>query len=144
VSFEDGYFPTSSGKLELVVPSYAPVTNISQHPYRFITPKTRHLQASQVFNIPRKFAAVREPSIFVHPDDAANEGIEDGEHVKVWNERGEVSLVARLSRRVQPGLLVSYMVRWGTNANATTPDDPADYGGNSTFHSNFVSVSRQS
>ena len=81
--------------------------------------------------------------IFVHPDDAAKEGIEDGEQVKVWNERGEISLVARLSRRVQPGLLVSYMVRWGANANATTPDNPADYGGNSTFHSNFVSVSRQ-
>ena len=142
-SFEDGCFPTSSGKLEMIVPAYAPVTSISQHSYRFITPKTRHLQASQVFNIPRKFAAVREPSIFVHPDDAAKEGIKDGEQVKVWNERGEISLVARLSRRVQPGLLVSYMVRWGANANATTPDNPADYGGNSTFHSNYVSVSCQ-
>ncbi len=142
-SFDDGQFPTSSGKLELVVPSYTLVQNTSEHPYRFITPKTRHLQASQVFNLPRKFAAVREPTVFIDPDDAANEGIEDGDQVKVWNERGEVGLVARMSRRVQPGLLVSYMVRWGVNANATTPDEPADFGGNSTFHSNFVSVSRQ-
>jgi len=32
------------------------------------------------------------------------------------------------------------MVRWGPNANATTPDAAADMGGNSTFHTNFVSL----
>jgi len=31
-------------------------------------------------------------------------------------------------------------VRWGANANATTPDDAADMGGNSTFHTNFVNL----
>ena len=142
-SFDDGRFPTASGKLELMVPTYSPIESSSRHGYRFTTPKSRHLQSSQAFNLPRKFAAVREPSVFVHPIDAANEGIEDGEQVNLWNERGEVALIARLSERVQPGLLVSYMIRWGANANATTPDEPADYGGNSTFHSNFVSISRR-
>ena len=142
-NFDDGRFPTASGKLELVVPSCTAAASDNGHPYRLITPKTRHLQASQVFNVARKFAAVMEPAVFIHPEDAANEGIADGDAVMLWNERGTVNLIARLSERVQPGLLVSYMVRWGANANATTPDAPADLGGNSTFHSNFVSIAER-
>lgn len=142
-NFDDGRFPTPSGKLELVVPSYTEVAPSGGHPYRLITPKTRHLQASQVFNVARKFAAVKDPAVFIHPEDAAREGVADGDSLVVWNERGAVNLIARLSERVQPGLLVSHMVRWGANANATTPDSEADFAGNSTFHSNFVSISRQ-
>jgi len=83
---------------------------------------------------------VREATVYLHPEDADKEEIADGDPIRLWNERGEVELVARLSDRVQPGLLVSYMVRWGANANATTSDAPADMGGNSTFHTNYVSL----
>lgn len=141
-SFADGSFPTPSGKLELMMPSFTPAAPTGGHGYRFITPKSRHLQSSQLFNLERKFAAVREATVYLHPDDAAKEMIADGDPVRLWNERGEVELVARLSDRVQPGLLVSYMVRWGANANATTSDAPADMGGNSTFHTNYVSLAQ--
>ena len=139
-SFAERRFPTSSGKLELITPSYTPAAVDGDHRYRFITPKSRHLQSSQLFNVARKQAGVREPILYMHPEDGAFEGIVDGAPVRVWNGRGEVALVARLSTDVQPGLVSSYMVRWGPNANATTPDTPADMGGNSTFHTNFVSV----
>ena len=139
-SFADRRFPTPSGKLELITPSYTPAAADGDHCYRFITPKSRHLQSSQLFNVARKQAGVREPTLYLHPEDGAREGIADGAPVRVWNSRGEVALVARLSADVQPGLVASYMVRWGPNANATTPDAPADMGGNSTFHTNFVSL----
>lgn len=139
-SFADRRFPTPSGKLELIAPSYAPAPADGEHRYRFITPKSRHLQSSQMFNVARNQAGVREATLYLHPEDGAREGIDDGANVRVWNERGEVALVARLSEDVQPGLVASYMVRWGHNANATTPDAPADMGGNSTFHTNFVSL----
>lgn len=139
-SFADRRFPTPSGKLELITPSYTPAPADDDHRYRFITPKSRNLQSSQLFNVARKQAGVREPTLYLHPEDGAREGIADGAPVRVWNGRGEVALVARLSDDVQPGLVASYMVRWGPNANATTPDTPADMGGNSTFHTNFVSL----
>ncbi|MFO0334583.1 MAG: hypothetical protein ACK53C_06035 [Pseudomonadota bacterium] len=43
-----------------------------------------------------------------------------------------------------PGVVASRMVRWGANANAnaTTSDEPADMGGNSTFHTNYVALER--
>ncbi len=138
-SFDDGRFPTPSGRLELFAPTYSPKTD-GAHPYRFLTPKTHHLQGSQCFNLPRKFAAVKTPWLYVHPADASREGLATGDRVRVWNERGAVSLVANVSTRTQPGVVVSHMVRWGENANATTTDEPADLGGNSTFHSTYVSV----
>lgn len=137
-SFQDGRFPTPSGRIELVAPTYTP--NVHKGPYRLITPKTHHLQASQVFNLPRKFKAVETPWVFIHPDDAKREGIETGRAVRLRNDRGDVELIARVSERTQPGVLVSYMVRWGDNANATTTDETADYGGNSTFHSTYVTL----
>jgi anaerobic selenocysteine-containing dehydrogenase len=139
-SFDDGHFPTPTGKIPL---DGLPRTQVSAsaHPYRFITPKTFRLQGSQYGNMPEKLGDLASPKIFIHPDDAAREGISQGQTVRAWNERGEVTLTAAISDRTQTGLLVSYMVVWGANANATTPDTPADLGGNSTFHSNQVSLS---
>jgi anaerobic selenocysteine-containing dehydrogenase len=140
-SFEDGRFPTPSGKLELLVPTYTPARD-PEHRYRYITPKSREQHGSQLFLYERKRPMLETPFLFVHPDDAAAEGIADGDAVRAWNSRGSVELVAKVSERVQPGLVVSYMVRWGANANATTSDEPADMGGNSTFHTNYVSLAR--
>ena len=138
-SFDDGVFPTPSGKLDLFTPSWTPAPH-ADHALRFLTPKSKHLQGSQVFNHERKRAALETPWVYVHPDDAAACDVADGAWVRVWNERGSVDLVARVSADTRPGVVVSHMVRWGQNANATTPDVTADMGGNSTFHTNFVSL----
>ena len=138
-SFDDGVFPTPSGKLELFTPSWTPASH-GEHPLRFLTPKSKHLQGSQVFNHERKRAALQTPWLYLHPDDAVEHDVADGMPVRVWNERGSVELVARVSTDARPGTVFSHMVRWGRNANATTPDAPADMGGNSTFHTNYVSL----
>lgn len=139
-SFDDKHFPTPSGKIELFKLGLNPVQDSSRK-LRFITPKTFRLLGSQYGNMEEKLGQLRTPWLYIHPSDAQLRDIENDMQVKVSNRRGEVELVAKLSDRVQPGLVVSYMVRWGSNANATTPDDEADMGGNSTFHSNYVEVS---
>ncbi len=140
-SFDDGEFPTPSGRLELIAPTFTPPP-ASAHPYRFLTPKSKHLQGSQGFNHPRLRASLKTPWLYVHPDDADAEALKDGDDVVARNERGSVRLIVKISEDVQPGLVVSHMVRWGANANATTPDATADMGGNSTFHTNYVSLER--
>ena len=114
----------------------------AEHRYRFVTPKSREQHGSQLFTYERKRPMLQTPFLFVHPADGAAEGIADGDAVRAWNGRGAAEFVAKLSERVQPGLVVSYMVRWGVNANATTSDEAADMGGNSTFHTNYVSLER--
>jgi anaerobic selenocysteine-containing dehydrogenase len=138
-SFEDGRFPTPSGRLELLVPTYTPAGD-PDHRYRFLTPKSREQHGSQLFTYERKRPMLETPYLFVHPDDATAEGLADGDPVRAWNGRGAAEFVVKISERVQPGVIASYMVRWGVNANATTSDEPADMGGNSTFHTNYVSL----
>jgi formate dehydrogenase major subunit len=46
-----------------------------------------------------------EDVLAVHPDDAARKGVLDGDRVRLFSERGEVSLKARVSREVKPGVL---------------------------------------
>ncbi len=138
-SFDDGVFPTPSGKLELFTPAWTPAPR-SEHRLRFLTPKSPHLQGSQVFNLERKRPLLETPWLYVHPQDARESGVIDGARVRVWNERGSVELVVRVSPHTRPGVVASHMVRWGPNANATTSDAPADMGGNSTFHTNYVSL----
>jgi anaerobic selenocysteine-containing dehydrogenase len=61
----------------------------------------------------------------------------------VYNDRGDVELEARVSDRVQSGMLVSYNGRWGDrNVNATTSDEEADLGGQAIFQSDWVSLER--
>jgi len=43
--------------------------------------------------------------IFINPLDAAARGIEDGDMVHVWNERGELVIRARLTLRILPGVI---------------------------------------
>jgi anaerobic dimethyl sulfoxide reductase subunit A len=43
--------------------------------------------------------------IFINPLDAGARGINDGNLVRVWNERGELVLPARLTSRILPGVI---------------------------------------
>jgi anaerobic selenocysteine-containing dehydrogenase len=140
-SYEDHKFGTPSGKLELIEPRYTAYGDTA-HPYRLLTPKTKFLHSSQGFNLPSVARRVQVPEVFVHPQDAAFEGIGDGDQVRLWNDRGKVDLVARVSERTQPGVVVSYNGRWGENVNATTSDEEADLGGQAVFQSNWVSCER--
>ena len=140
-SFDDGRFGTPSGKIELIEPHYTAYGD-ERYPYRLLTPKTKHLHSSQGYILPSVARKIGEADFFIHPDDAAVEGITDGERVRLWNDRGGVELVARVSGRTQPSVLVSYNGRWGVNVNATTSDEEADLGGQSTFQSNWVSLDR--
>ncbi|HTL52528.1 MAG TPA: formate dehydrogenase subunit alpha [Planctomycetota bacterium] len=41
----------------------------------------------------------------IHPDDAARKGVQDGDRVRLFSDRGEVHLQAVVSREVKPGIL---------------------------------------
>lgn len=139
-SFDDGRFPTPSGKIELVEPTYTEYGD-DRYAYRLLTPKTKHLHGSQAGNLESTAARLGEPYVFIHPSDAARDGLVADSRVRVHNSRGSVELLARISDRTQPGVLVSYNGRAGTaNVNATTSDAEADFAGQSTFQSNWVAI----
>jgi anaerobic dimethyl sulfoxide reductase subunit A len=63
--------------------------------------------------------------MFINPMDAAQRGICDGDLVRVWNERGELVIRARLTQRILPGVVDIPQGAWWS------PDEAGlDHGGN--------------
>ena len=63
--------------------------------------------------------------VFINPIDASARGIQDGDEVKVYNERGALVLPCRVTPRIMPGVVNIPQGAW------YEPDkDGVDYGGN--------------
>jgi anaerobic selenocysteine-containing dehydrogenase len=165
VPFADGVFPTPSGKVELYaadlegtdvdpLPDWTPEREspeaspdlFARYPLKLLTPKEQHFLGSSFANLPAFRQLAGEPTIELHPDDAAARGIRDGDLVDVVNDRGGCRLRARVGGTVRPGVAVSEVVHWqqhapgGRNVNWTTPDYLTDLGENSSYHTNLVEV----
>ena len=92
----------------------------------------------------RKLAG--EPTVEIHPDDAAARGIRSGAWVRVFNGRGAFRARAVVGETVKAGVVVSQGIWWnkyapgGSNCNATTSSRLTDLGGGATFFDNLVEV----
>jgi anaerobic selenocysteine-containing dehydrogenase len=83
----------------------------------------------------------------MHPQDAESRGIADGDPVKVWNDRGQLTLTALLNGSVPAGVVAGRM-DWaklhpdGSNVNALTSERLTDMGAAPTFYSVLVEVAK--
>ncbi|WP_327141681.1 molybdopterin-containing oxidoreductase family protein [Nocardia sp. NBC_01327] len=96
-------------------------------------------------NNPELLRRAGDPTITLHPDDAATRGITDGTPVTVANTRGSFEAIAELSDRVRPGVAATPKGRWaklsgGATVNATIPERDSDFGGGAVFHDNRVQI----
>ncbi|MFC9997638.1 molybdopterin-dependent oxidoreductase [Nocardia sp. NPDC127526] len=87
-----------------------------------------------------------DPTVTIHPQDAAALGIADGAKVSVGNARGSFEAVAEVSDHVRPGVAATTKGRWaklsgGATVNATIAERDADFGGGAVFHDNRVHIS---
>jgi anaerobic selenocysteine-containing dehydrogenase len=98
--------------------------------------------------LPSFLKSERQPFIQLHADDAALRDINDGDAVRVWNDRGECQLVARITERVKPGVAVALSIWWNklspgrANVNQTVSQALTDIGAGATFFDNLVEVAR--
>ncbi len=158
-------FATPSGKVELyssaaeadgydALPDYYPPAEsaeatpklAAQYPISLLSPAAHHFLNSTFSNIASLKASEKEPRIWVNPDDCAIRGITEGTQVRVWNDRGAVTLTAVVSDRVKRGVAWSPSLWWqrdstdGANVNSLTSQRLSDMGGGSTFHTNLVQI----
>jgi anaerobic selenocysteine-containing dehydrogenase len=165
VPFANGGFPTPSGKCELhapglegsgvdplvgyVPPRENPNSNpklAERYPLAFISPPAHHFLNSTFSAQPVFVRREGEPSLTIHPDDAAPRGISDGAMVKTFNDRGSFLAKARVSDAARKGCVVGLSIWWaklapgGRNANAVTSQDLTDMGGGATFYDCLVEV----
>jgi anaerobic selenocysteine-containing dehydrogenase len=79
--------------------------------------------------------------------DAKTRQIANGDKVRVFNQRGEIVLSARVDGKVQPGV-VSASLYWAKlsrdnrNINVLTSEKLTDLGNSATFYSVLVEVER--
>lgn len=86
-----------------------------------------------------------EPQLDINPEDAERRGIEDGDYVRVHNDRGEMVVRAKVNDAIQPGL-VNTDQGWFTSDyiqghhNDLTHTDVSDVTGNFAFYDVRVEV----
>jgi anaerobic selenocysteine-containing dehydrogenase len=163
--FAEGGFPTPSGKCELLAPSLAemgldplagyvpPRESVAtapelarRYPLAFISPPAHHFLNSTFSAQPAFVRREGEPSLTLHPRDAAARGIAEGQMVRAFNDRGSFLARAHVSDAARPGLVVGLSIWWakmcpgGRNANAVTGQELTDMGEGATFYDVLVEV----
>nr|WP_248278389.1 molybdopterin dinucleotide binding domain-containing protein [Bacillus sp. DNRA2] len=85
-----------------------------------------------------------EETLDIHPDDANELGIEDGEIVHVSSRRGELTVKAKLTEQVVPGL-VFMSFHWSeTPTNVLTLNEYDPISGTAEFKACAVAVKKLS
>ena len=85
-----------------------------------------------------------DPFLEIHPDDAAERGIEQGMRIWVENERGNCLLRAIVTTNVPRGVTICPKGRWasrspgGRTLNWLISDAVSDIGMQATFHSTML------
>jgi len=89
-----------------------------------------------------------ELTVTLHPDDAAERGIESGDRVRVWNAVGAVVCPARTSDTVRPGVAMMPKGAWrrtapsGTTSTSLVPDHVNVVAGGACYNDARVEVAR--
>jgi anaerobic selenocysteine-containing dehydrogenase len=154
--FAEGGFGTPSGKCEFGAEAldYAPPIESrfgdaslrGRYPLELISSKNDDSMNSTFGNRPSVDADTALLHLS-HPDALAR-GIQTGDRVRVFNDRGSLLLRADVDGVVQPGVARAPAVRWNKraedalNVNVLTSERLTDMGGGPTFYSCLVQVER--
>jgi len=153
VPFASG-FPTPSGKLELhseraaadghdPLPGYRPPAEAAAPGagrLALIAAASHWFLNSMFANAPEQRRRAGEPTVALHPDDAAERGLAAGQLVRVGNERGGFVAVLAVGDAARRGVAATTKGHWpkllaaGANVNAATEERDADLGGGAVFH----------
>ena len=160
--FAHGEFRTPSGKAELYsetvkalgldpVAEFTPPTE-SRHgakrgklPLELLARKADNFLNTTFTNVPSVQELEETGLLEISGADARARGISDGDRVRVFNQRGDILLKARVDGKVQPGV-VSASLNWAKmtpgfqSINALTSEKLTDMGNSATFYSVLVEV----
>jgi anaerobic selenocysteine-containing dehydrogenase len=165
--FAEGGFRTPSGKCEFYsetlakmgqdpLPQFVPPREsketspelAARFPIQLLSPPARTFLNSSFANLPSFLKDEKQPFIDINEADAQERNIKDGELVRVFNNRGEFQITARISDRVKSGVAVALSIWWNKlspgrrNVNQTSSQALTDIGAGATFYDNLVQIEK--
>jgi molybdopterin guanine dinucleotide-containing S/N-oxide reductase-like protein len=164
--YTSGALPTPSGKIEFYsealaaqgldpLPAFIPNTEsrwseaAKRYPLELLPRKSDNYMNSTFANLDghRKMEARAAQKLEMHPLDAQSRGIADGDTVRIFNDRGSLTLTVLVDGSVPVGV-VAARLDWAKfhpeskNVNALTSERLTDLGRAATFYSTLVEVAR--
>jgi anaerobic selenocysteine-containing dehydrogenase len=158
MQFADHAFPTPSGRIEIAsaraeadghprVPQ--PLADPKPHAgrLRLLSPASPWLLNDSFANVEKIAARIGPATVALHPLDAAERGLAEGDEVVLSNEIGQLRMPVTLSTDIPRGVALSHKGRWpnreGTRANVNilNPGHKADMGDSTAVHSVEVDIS---
>lgn len=151
IQFEDCSFPTPSGRVE-IASARAEADGHPRLPQLFVDPRPtrgrlRLLSPASSWALNDSFTndaqvakRMGPATVALHPADAAERGLAEGDQVLVANETGRLALRLTLSEAVPRGVALSLKGRWpkqeptGANVNVLNPGEKADMGESTAVH----------
>jgi len=150
-------FPTPSGKIEIYSQQIADMKNpklppipmyietwenihdplVAKYPIQLVTKHSKRRANAQFDSLPW-LKEILPHAIHMNTIDAQDRGIRDGDQVRVFNDRGEMIIPAKITERVMPGVAILPAGAWyspdengvdrGGSANILTRDEPSPGG----------------
>jgi molybdopterin guanine dinucleotide-containing S/N-oxide reductase-like protein len=164
--YTKGPLPTPTGKVEFYsetlaaqgldgVPAFVQPEesrwgkDAERYPLEFLPRKADNYMNSTFANLDghRKMEARHAQQLEMHPADAERRGIQEGEMVRVFNQRGSMRLPAIINTSLPEGVVAAQldwakMHREFQNVNVLTSERLTDLGGGATFYSTLVEVTK--
>lgn len=151
-AFRQGYEGMQSGEPLDPLPDYVPPRESAEqnpglaakYPLNIISPKSHGFLNSCYANIENKLKAQGEQFTLISTADASSRGINDGDTVRIFNDRGAFQGVAKITDDVNAGLLVTTVGYWrqlnnGT-VNSISSAEFVNMGNGATFSDNLVEI----
>jgi anaerobic selenocysteine-containing dehydrogenase len=117
----------------------------ARYPLSIVSPKPHAFLNSQYANAVDKQDVQGDQRVWIHPEDAGERGVGDGDIVRVFNDRGSFCGPAVLDDIVMKGLVMANVGHWqdkasGSTVNTITSDRHNEMGMAGVFSDNLVEV----
>ena len=157
--FCEGRLKTPSGLIEIEsdalahlgldrLPTYVAPAELddANYPLTLLSPPEHGFLNSTFVNVPALARKAGETSVLICAEDAASRSLSEGDWAKVFNDRGTFEARVHITDIVEPGVAVSYGIRWARNSpgrktvNDTTSQRLTDIGRAASFYDNAVEI----
>jgi len=157
IRFADGKFPTPSGRVEIASATAeadghprVPQPDADARPQggqlRLRSPASEWLMNDSYGNDANVLRKIGPACIYLHPEDAEDRGLKEGETAIVSSRAGKIELLVRCSDIIARGVALSPKGRWpkldgvASNINVLNSGECSDMGKSSSVHGTLVHV----